>query len=223
MEPTIYKPSIYKGAGIYKIGAEGGGGIIPSGTHFNENIGGKIYDCVKLPNGQIWTCNNLDFVFNGLTIDGAATQSTNNAYYYDRDENVNGWNGNKVGLLYNRPARDYIISNENILFNGWRVATTSDWDSLISLLDVGNDGPGLLLRREEPLNTSFYKGLNFYKFNLYGAYLDTNNNSFSYWASAYWDKQSSSSYVRFQNKKAQYEKMNDGSSLACNIRLVKDE
>lgn len=26
MEPTIYKPSIYKGAGIYKAGAEGGGG-----------------------------------------------------------------------------------------------------------------------------------------------------------------------------------------------------
>jgi hypothetical protein len=27
MEPTIYKPSIYKGAGIYKAGAEGGGMI----------------------------------------------------------------------------------------------------------------------------------------------------------------------------------------------------
>lgn len=26
MEPTIYKPSIYKGSGIYKTGAEGGGG-----------------------------------------------------------------------------------------------------------------------------------------------------------------------------------------------------
>lgn len=26
MEPTIYKPSIYKGAGVYKTGAEGGGG-----------------------------------------------------------------------------------------------------------------------------------------------------------------------------------------------------
>lgn len=26
MEPTIYKPSIYKGAGIYKTGSEGGGG-----------------------------------------------------------------------------------------------------------------------------------------------------------------------------------------------------
>ena len=29
MEPTIYKPSIYKGTGIYKTGAEGGGGGIP--------------------------------------------------------------------------------------------------------------------------------------------------------------------------------------------------
>ena len=28
MEPTIYKPSIYKGAGIYKNGAEGGGGVV---------------------------------------------------------------------------------------------------------------------------------------------------------------------------------------------------
>lgn len=27
MDPTIYKPSIYKGAGIYKAGAEGGGGV----------------------------------------------------------------------------------------------------------------------------------------------------------------------------------------------------
>ena len=33
MEPTIYKPSIYKGAGIYKTGAEGGGGggYLPEG------------------------------------------------------------------------------------------------------------------------------------------------------------------------------------------------
>ena len=30
MEPTIYKPSIYKGAGIYKLGAGGGGGSVNS-------------------------------------------------------------------------------------------------------------------------------------------------------------------------------------------------
>lgn len=34
MEPTIYKPSIYKGAGIYKTGEEGGGG----GLKYNRNF-----------------------------------------------------------------------------------------------------------------------------------------------------------------------------------------
>lgn len=41
MEPTIYKPSIYKGAGIYKIGSEGGGGggdlVLLKGTSGNYN------------------------------------------------------------------------------------------------------------------------------------------------------------------------------------------
>lgn len=47
MEPTIYKPSIYKGAGIYKVGAEGGGGggDLPEG--YKRAIGctsrGNIY------------------------------------------------------------------------------------------------------------------------------------------------------------------------------------
>lgn len=51
MEPTIYKPSIYKGAGIYKAGAEGGGGGgIP------DNI--KLFDAVLFNNG--WICNELD-------------------------------------------------------------------------------------------------------------------------------------------------------------------
>ena len=45
MEPTIYKPSIYKGAGIYKTGAEGGGG---GGVPYLKNImpttGVKVVD-----------------------------------------------------------------------------------------------------------------------------------------------------------------------------------
>lgn len=41
MEPTIYKPSIYKGAGIYKTGAEGGGGgggsaVVPIPEEYTE-------------------------------------------------------------------------------------------------------------------------------------------------------------------------------------------
>lgn len=32
MEPTIYKPSIYKGEGVYKLGGGGGGGTNPDGS-----------------------------------------------------------------------------------------------------------------------------------------------------------------------------------------------
>lgn len=44
MEPTIYKPSIYKGAGIYKTGAEGGGGggYLPEGYKKFSFIRNKI-------------------------------------------------------------------------------------------------------------------------------------------------------------------------------------
>ena len=44
MEPTIYKPSIYKGEGIYKLGA--GGGDIP--TEGNIDIAGITYRFVKI-------------------------------------------------------------------------------------------------------------------------------------------------------------------------------
>ena len=45
MEPTIYKPSIYKGAGVYKTGAAGGGGgQILDGTTPPDNAQGKNGD-----------------------------------------------------------------------------------------------------------------------------------------------------------------------------------
>lgn len=47
MEPTIYKPGIYKGAGIYKIGAEGGGGgDLPEG--YTQAIYGRTNGSVSL-------------------------------------------------------------------------------------------------------------------------------------------------------------------------------
>lgn len=47
MEPTIYKPSIYKGAGIYKDGAEGGGGGSVGGITtkmIDSEVGIKVVD-----------------------------------------------------------------------------------------------------------------------------------------------------------------------------------
>ena len=46
-KPTIYKPSIYKGAGIYKTGAEGGGGGSVGGITtkmIDSEVGIKIVD-----------------------------------------------------------------------------------------------------------------------------------------------------------------------------------
>ena len=46
MEPSIYKPSIYKGAGIYKTGAEGGGGSVGGITTkmIDSEVGIKVVD-----------------------------------------------------------------------------------------------------------------------------------------------------------------------------------
>ena len=44
MEPTIYKPSIYKGAGIYKAGAAGGGGGVPYLKNIMPTTGVKVVD-----------------------------------------------------------------------------------------------------------------------------------------------------------------------------------
>ena len=45
MEPTIYKPSIYKGAGIYKAGAAGGGGAVAITTKMiDSEVGIKVVD-----------------------------------------------------------------------------------------------------------------------------------------------------------------------------------
>lgn len=49
MEPTIYKPSIYKGAGIYKTGAEGGGGGLPDTYQELLYLRNKANAWVKIP------------------------------------------------------------------------------------------------------------------------------------------------------------------------------
>lgn len=61
MEPTIYKPSIYKGAGIYKTGAEGGGGggDLPDAFEFLENKAIRWNsNSYNTPNFNIATCDN---------------------------------------------------------------------------------------------------------------------------------------------------------------------
>ena len=122
MEPTIYKPSIYNGAGIYKAGAEGGGGSEV------VSIGGEDYDVVTIGNLK-WITRNLNFKYTGMV--ETANESTSGAGCYYQ---VGGNNQTGYGLLYNCMALNFIQSN---LRNGWRIPESSDFDNLVS--SVNND------------------------------------------------------------------------------------
>ena len=124
MEPTIYKPSIYKGAGIYKIGAEGGGGG-------RVEIGGKFYSFVKI-GSLFWTAQNLDYIDSNIILGGTPTYDENaaHAWYYQNNENEFGWNGKKLGLLYNNLAAEYLEQNKETILNGFRVPKEADFQNL---------------------------------------------------------------------------------------------
>lgn len=95
MEPTIYKPSIYKGAGIYKGADGGGGGDLPDAFELLENKairwnntssntfsfdiapadnGGKIYTKIYQPNTD-GTSGNIDNLF-GMSNGGEPNKGT---------------------------------------------------------------------------------------------------------------------------------------------------
>ncbi len=121
MEPTIYKPSIYKGAGIYKIGAEGGGSV---------DIVGRKYRTVNI-GGVEWLDENLDYKFSGCNIGGSGLPSTPNAWYYNNDEATYGIDGTrKCGLLYNWYAVKLLNDNRATLCPGWHVPTNDEWTAL---------------------------------------------------------------------------------------------
>lgn len=125
MEPIIYKPSIYNGAGVYNTsGVYKGAGIYKGGEGGVKyvNIGGRDYRIIKIGN-LVWLAENL-------------AADTPNSYWYNNTPNQNG-------KLYNWSA---ISSIEALLSDGWRLPTNSDAIYLIQnnayldLLSKGNGG-----------------------------------------------------------------------------------
>lgn len=100
MEPTIYKPSIYKGAGIYNNGA-GGGGIIENEFRL-FNILGKEYKFLKIKDGVYFPCENLDF-YDENFIFGNLQDNTICASYFNNDIAYK-----ERGLYYSNDAIVYI-------------------------------------------------------------------------------------------------------------------
>lgn len=118
---------IYKGPGIYKTGAEGGGG----GSDYVE-IDGRRYPTVKI-GPLIWTTENLDWKLPGIEIGNTSPSSAYaRACYYDNDEATHGVNGDKWGLLYNTKAVQ-AIEQSGLLPEGFRIPTENDFNGIITL------------------------------------------------------------------------------------------
>lgn len=105
-------------------------------TSNTVTIGGRVYNTVTIGN-QIWLTENLDYKFDGLTINGSSTWGGEAVgWYYNNDEATYGVSGKNYGLLYNWYALKYLDDNRaTLLPDGWRVPTQADYDAMFETLD----------------------------------------------------------------------------------------
>lgn len=98
-------------------------------------IGGKKYRTVVIGN-QRWLAENLDFQFSGASFNPGTDSrsllpSSAAYYYYNRASHEYA---SKYGLLYNHAAVTLLNNNRGSLCPGWRVPTTTDFNSLSSYI-----------------------------------------------------------------------------------------
>lgn len=133
-EPTIYKPSIYNGAGIYNNGSGGGGGgggDLPEGYYDGYiNLAGKNYPYVRITNGVRTydiMANNLDYIDENISQDLVVANwddRTPRSCYYNNNPSLFGPEGYNFGRLYTSRALDYMWQNRasilgSLLSEGW--------------------------------------------------------------------------------------------------------
>lgn len=112
-------------------------------------IGGRVYRTVTIGSAT-WLAENLDYKFqvdgSQIPIGASGTPSTPSAWYYNNDEATYGVDGNKYGLLYNWYATKYLDDNKSTLLpEGWRVPSTTDWDTLATAIG-GASTAGTILK-----------------------------------------------------------------------------
>lgn len=112
-------------------------------------ISGRDYKTVTIGNAS-WLAENLDYKFqvdgSQIPIGASGTPSTPSAWYYGNDESTYGVDGNKYGLLYNWYAAKYLEDNKSTLLpEGWRVPSTTDWDTLATAIG-GASTAGTILK-----------------------------------------------------------------------------
>lgn len=115
-------------------------------------IGGKKYKTQKIGN-QLWMTENLDYIFDGLTVGGATLQNDVHAWYYNNDPEQS------AGLLYNGYAAIYLSEHPELLPDGWRLPESSDFGALQVAVGGANTA-GTMLKNPGTMN-----GINYYGFN----------------------------------------------------------
>lgn len=216
MEPIIYKPSIYKGAGIYKTGAEGGGGG-------GADIGGRTYRTVNI-GGVTWLAENLDYKFSGCNIGGSGTPSTPNAWYYNNDEVTYGIDGTrKCGLLYNWHAVEFLNENRSTLCHGWHVPTNDEWEALANTVG-GTSTAGTKLKADNVSWAPSWGGTDDYGFEVLpsGNYNGSFSNAES--RALFWTITLQGIYpnLRYFDTGATMSQSTGNKSSGISVRLVKD-
>lgn len=88
-------------------------------------VGGRKYPVVKIGK-QLWTSENLDYVWDGLHYPASSYETYEAATYYNHNET-------EYGLLYNNLATT--VPN---LPDGWRVPSESDVNTLITTIGSSN-------------------------------------------------------------------------------------
>lgn len=86
----------------------------------SATIGDKTYTTIKMPDGNEWMVENLDYAFDG----------DENAKYYNDDETTYGWNGLKYGKLYTGRAAIALNQNRATLCPGWHVPSRAEYVAL---------------------------------------------------------------------------------------------
>ncbi len=115
-------------------------------------IGDKTYKTVQIGN-QLWMAENLDYIFEGLTVGGETLQCDVHAWYFNNDPEQS------EGLLYNGYAAKYLADHPELLPDGWRVPESSDFGTL-QIAVGGANTAGLHLKNPGTMN-----GINSYHFN----------------------------------------------------------
>lgn len=95
-----------------------------------EVIAGRVYRTITL-NNQTWMAENLEYEWDGLTIDPQGFPNERAAWYVERDKSTYGLDTDyHGGLLYNGPAMAVLEGK----IAGWHLPTKEDWENLTTPL-----------------------------------------------------------------------------------------